>query len=324
MGLSSRKAWHLLPVPHKYPRLKALESPLVVSPSCSTEKAGETALWLGEFIEEYHTNPSGEKRHGPIWAVATDGAANFRQMRHLLFHKRPLDRASPLGQEILKLTGLNTQVGPRGILGTCDPKHIIKRFATMLRSRARGITVNTSVITSDLIYKALVRVGKVSEERAKVLLNPTDKQNVPIAVNLIQCLMDLPAQARALSPSELAATGLANKIDDIGFVADIFGYFMRPFIDVNMSISQQIRSLSTYAHLLTFLYRQHGSDFITTPLYADSQAVVKNIMFTAARLRLIDENLKYYILFEGTDRLEGVFSSARTHDHARNFDSTLR
>ena len=30
--------------------------------------------------------------------------------------------------------------------------------------------------------------------------------------------------------------------------------------------------------------------------------------------------MDYYILFEGTDRLENLFSQARTQDHARNFD----
>lgn len=30
--------------------------------------------------------------------------------------------------------------------------------------------------------------------------------------------------------------------------------------------------------------------------------------------------MDYYILFEGTDRLENVFSQVRTQDHARNVD----
>ena len=53
---------------------------------------------------------------------------------------------------------------------------------------------------------------------------------------------------------------------------------------------------------------------------SDSQAIVKSIIFNVVRLQLIDPDIKYYILFEGTDRLENVFSHARTQDHARNFD----
>lgn len=56
--------------------------------------------------------------------------------------------------------------------------------------------------------------------------------------------------------------------------------------------------------------------FVTSALYADSQAIVKNIIITIARMQTLDSTLDYHILFEGTDRLEGVFSHVRTQDHA--------
>ncbi|KAJ7362430.1 hypothetical protein DFH08DRAFT_799463 [Mycena albidolilacea] len=56
------------------------------------------------------------------------------------------------------------------------------------------------------------------------------------------------------------------------------------------------------------------------PFRTDSQAVVKNIIITIARMQLLNPNLKFYILLEGTDRLEVVFGDTRTLDHARNFD----
>jgi hypothetical protein len=68
------------------------------------------------------------------------------------------------------------------------------------------------------------------------------------------------------------------------------------------------------------MYMKHGLAFLTGALYADSHAVVKNIMFTVARLQGIDPTLVYLILHEGTDRLEGLFSHVRTQDHSRNFD----
>jgi hypothetical protein len=68
------------------------------------------------------------------------------------------------------------------------------------------------------------------------------------------------------------------------------------------------------------LYLKHGTACLTTALYADSQAVVNNIIITIARMQLLNPNLKFYILLEGTDRLEVVFSDTRTLDHARNFD----
>jgi len=35
---------------------------------------------------------------------------------------------------------------------------------------------------------------------------------------------------------------------------------------------------------------------------------------------MMDSNLLFYILLEGTDCLEGLFGDRRTQDHARNFD----
>jgi len=37
-------------------------------------------------------------------------------------------------------------------------------------------------------------------------------------------------------------------------------------------------------------------------------------------MQTLDPTLDYYILFEGTDQLEGVFSHVRTQDYAWNFD----
>jgi hypothetical protein len=53
-------------------------------------------------------------------------------------------------------------------------------------------------------------------------------------------------------------------------------------------------------------------------LYADSQAIVKNICI--AQLQLINSNLKFYIILEGMDHLETIFSNVHTQDHGWNFD----
>ena len=60
---------------------------------------------------------------------------------------------------------------------------------------------------------------------------------------------------------------------------------------------------------------------MTGALYADSQATVKNIIFTIARLQKMDPTLDLYILHEGTDRVEHVFGDCQTLDHGRNFDA---
>jgi hypothetical protein len=100
----------------------------------------------------------------------------------------------------------------------------------------------------------------------------------------------------------------------------MLGCFVLPFITVSMTLSMQLELLSTYSHLATAMYVVHGLACLTGALYADSQSIVKNIFITVARLQLIDKNLCFYLLMEGTDRLENLFCECRTQDHSRNFD----
>ncbi|KAJ7886272.1 hypothetical protein B0H13DRAFT_1628022, partial [Mycena leptocephala] len=85
------------------------------------------------------------------------------------------------------------------------------------------------------------------------------------------------------------------------------------FIDVNQSLSQQIRSLSTYAHPCTAMYLKHRTNFLTNPLFADSQLIVRCIIITTARRQGVDPRLKFYIILDGTDRLEGISNSTSSY-----------
>ena len=287
--------------------------PLVLSASCKTEIGEDLAKWLDTFITAYCESPDGEERHGPIVAIATDGESSFRKMRFSLGLTEDLDVNSSLGRILYHLPGFNCKTGKNQILGTCDPKHIVKRFATMLRSPT-GIQVSDTLITATQIMQVLTHLDNMTPEKASLLLDPADKQNVPKAVNLLQSLFDLDKLDIVATPV------LVKRFRYIRFISRVLNYFLQPFIKVEMSLSHQLRDLSTYAHLITALYQKHKLSFLTGALLADSQAIVKNIYFTTARLQILDPALRYYILFEGTDRLEGLFSNVRTQDHAPNFD----
>ncbi|KAF8067653.1 hypothetical protein FPV67DRAFT_1652655 [Lyophyllum atratum] len=289
--------------------------PLVLSSSCKVEKGDELAKWLCTFIDTYRVHPDGEKIHGPIRTLATDGESSFRSMRFTLGVKEALDQDSGLGRILYRLPGFNCYTGANSLLTTCDPKHIVKRFATMIRS-PKGTQIGSNTILRDDFIYALTIMERVTPNQAEVLLNPADKQNVPKAVRLLQTLLHESSSAMEAATVPVFAV----RVQKIYFLATIFSYFLLPFVDVGMSLSEQITSLSAYSHLITAMFLKHRTAFMNGALFADSQAIVKNIIFTIARYQLADPDLLYYILFEGTDRLEGVFSHARTQDHARNFD----
>lgn len=184
-------------------------------------------------------------------------------------------------------------------------------FATLLRN-PNGILVADVQITSLDILKHLRTVMPI--DKAGQLLDPADKQNVPKAVNLIQALRKVEDTPSADKPPD------SLRHQRISFLARFFMFFVLPFISLEMSLSEQVRSLATYAHLLIVLWLKHTTSFITGALYADSQSIIKNIIITIARLQEISPEAAYYIILEGTDRLERLFGDCRTQDHSRNFD----
>lgn len=104
---------------------------------------------------------------------------------------------SDLERKLDGLPGLNLQTGRHGILGTCYPKHVVKRFATMLQS-TQGFVIGHHKIDLDDVLRVLQNVP-MSHQSATLLLNPTDKQNVPKAVSLIEELFKLHGQNSAAS-----------------------------------------------------------------------------------------------------------------------------
>lgn len=150
-------------------------TPLVLSASCKCEKGEQLAHWMEKFIQTYREYPDGEKCHGPICTVCTDGESSFCKLCFILGLEETIDKSFPLGKKLSELTGLNLQTGCYGILGTCDSKHIIKCFATMLRS-PKGIQVGDTHVTSGDILHALKNLAGMTLEKAASLLNPIDKK----------------------------------------------------------------------------------------------------------------------------------------------------
>ena len=277
--------------------------PLVVSPSCKTETGDQLVEWVGSLINTYREHPEGEARHGPIHTLATDGASSFRKLRATLGLRQLLNRHSLMGNILYHLPGLNLYTGSNGLLTTSDPKHVIKRFATLIRSKGGniikrrfaslaliqskfegGIQVGGTSLTSQDALQALM-CYPMTAKAAQSLLDPADKQNVPKAVNLVSSLAKIGKQGILNLPS------INARIERVVFLAKVLGCFLDVFTHVEMSISEQIRSLSTYAHLITALYQKHRTGFLTSALLADSQAIVKNLLMWASAAHGMNESL---------------------------------
>ena len=87
-----------------------------------------------------------------------------------------------------------------------------------------------------------------------------------------------------------------------------------------MSLAEQLTSLLKYTHVAFVLYGKHATSFTTSQLYADSQAVVKDIFFCVAKQQVLDPTAKFHIILCRTDRLKINFCLAQTQTHHRNFN----
>ena len=127
--------------------------------------------------------------------------------------------SSPLDSLLSDLLGSNCWMSEDGVTSTCDPKHIFKQFATLL-CKVVGFIVNDINIRSSDIVEQLVLLPDMTFEKACQLLDPSDKQNVPKAVALLQSLLQI--KHLPISPDPT----INQCWDAISFVAEIFGYFL--------------------------------------------------------------------------------------------------
>ncbi|KAF8165819.1 hypothetical protein B0H34DRAFT_671570 [Crassisporium funariophilum] len=264
------------------------DSSLVLSGSCKSETRNNILIWITMFVQCYYSSPHGRMRHSDLTNIATDGKSSFRKMRFLFGYTEDLDCESKLGELLYQLPSFNCQTGIYQIITTCNPKHISNRNPNWRHSDNRRT-----------YFEVLTRWGKMPRNKAHQLLQPADKQNVPKAVNLLQSLFDL------------------EKLKlDWEHLLLLWKHF-----HVEMSLAHQIQSISTFAHLITAMFQKHKTSFLTSTLISDLQAIAKSTIFNTTQLQIVDPESRYYILFKGTDRLEGVFSHAWTQDHAHNFDT---
>ncbi|KAJ6607623.1 hypothetical protein B0H10DRAFT_2194778 [Mycena sp. CBHHK59/15] len=243
---------------------------------------------MKQVLKTWKDHPQGEKLH--IWALGSDRDA-AHLAKHLICMIKEVDRHSPLGKCVHSLLGMNCFTSKDGQLSTGDPKHIFKRMspstriytelispaigdATLLRNSG-GIMVGKTNIQPDDIVQHLAALPDITLEKAKTLLDLSDKQtsqrlfhwcSIWINFDPSPCLLGLVT----FRPGKLSTSSLK-------FLAIL-------------------------------------------PLYSDSQAVINNIIFTIVRMQIIVPNLKFYIILEGTDRLEVVFGDCQTQDRAQIFD----
>jgi hypothetical protein len=285
----------------------------MASPTCKAETGEEFSAVLELLIDQWKMH--GEETYGPLWCVGTDGDSTFRGACHKVLMCNEISRSDPLFPLLSALPGLNLRCGKQNLVHSPDPKHTIKRIATLVRSK-EGIFINKRVINRGYIQHFLHLLPGETEKSVELLIDPADHQNVPRAVKLIVAIESVSHQVptEGMNPTDRDLHTM------IGVIGSLFDSILQPFINPELSLSEQLEYLSEYAHLSFALYRKHGSSFMSNQLYGDLQALVKSAFILVAQQKLLDKTKSFYVYQLGQDRIEETFAEVRTESHDRNCD----
>ncbi|KAJ7759828.1 hypothetical protein B0H14DRAFT_2634356 [Mycena olivaceomarginata] len=265
--------------------------PVFMAPTCKKGPWRGSLRTIEMVIEAWKRSPDGEIKHGPVVSVATDGDHKRRLALFLLCMHSEILPGNPLYSFVRNLPGLNLRVGKNNLTNDADPKHTFKRLRNDLIS-PEALVVKNVCINRDLLLVWLERLPDHDWSRTSIhnLLNPADTQNVSVAIKLLLCIVEIAElDPEDLDPSEGS----------------------RPFINTELSLSEQIQSLITFSHLLCALYVENGTSFMPNQLYADLQAMVKNTVLMVPKTRILNGQLKVFVCLLGDDVFEALFGRSR-------------
>ena len=127
------------------------------------------------------------------------------------------------------------------------------------------------------------------------LLNVKDKQNVPMAVRLIELIYDID-----LEGAEKFELDILKEIKLFGKVCYLL---LGTIANVRSNLCDQLTDLAQLSYMLFIIYRKHGTAFMTNDLYCDLQSTVQDSYICAAiaQKRGFDGKMLLYLL--GTDQV---------------------
>ncbi|KAG2742799.1 hypothetical protein P692DRAFT_20879328 [Suillus brevipes Sb2] len=281
------------------------------APTCKTEDAADMEGILARAIE--HWNATGAAtRVGPVWSFATDGDATRRAAGHRLFLKKPLSADSPLYATLTDMPGLNTFMGNKEVTLDFNFKHIFKCICTLICSPA-GITLNNGrIINAMMLSRYLLWLPAYDKASVTKVLHLDDPQDVPCAIELMQAIIAF-SKLKHASIDDSFSTNIDIHTDlmAIKLLGHILESILLPFIDVNLSLTEQVQYLSSYSHLSFAMFYSHRRGFMPYQLYYDTHTMAKNIMFCIKKQQVLDLHEKFFIGDCGNDCLELHFGRTR-------------
>jgi len=239
-----------------------------------------------------------------LYCIGSDGDGRRRRALILITLPYDLGPSSKLYELLSPLLLFNLRCGENDITSDFDWKHVFKRFRNTLL-RQKGIEIDHVSISTSVIKAHLVSNG-MSSLMADVLLAPNDKQDVILMVKLLHAIAVLPPPKEDAQPLTKAACRILR------LLGQVYANLLKAYLDVNLSLNDQLAHLSTAAHLILAMYNQDKGNFIPVQTCFDVMSMIKNVYFSVAKTQIDNPNGSFWIILLGTDGLEKVFGKVRT------------
>ena len=197
---------------------------------------------------------------GSIYCITSDGESRCGKALIALTEHMPLSLTSSLFAPLSGLPLLNLMVGEDELTLDKDYKHIMK-WLWHVHLRPNGISISGVQITSSILWSHL-EANQYSINQINNLMNVMDKQDVTTMFNLMQLIWSLPPPLATDKPIFHKAHSALNQH------SKLLWYLILPYINVDMNLHEQLKYLSTAAHLAYLFFTHHNaqSAFLPFPL----------------------------------------------------------
>ncbi|KAG2120169.1 hypothetical protein BD769DRAFT_1671813 [Suillus cothurnatus] len=288
--------------------------PILAAPTCKTKDAADMEGVLVHAIECWAATGAAASV-GPVWSFVTDGDAMHHAMGHKLFLKKPLSLESHLYSILSNMPGLNTMTSDAEVMLNFDFKHIFKCFCMLIRSPAGIVLNNGHIINAMMLSRYLVWLPTYDEASVMKLFHPDDPQDIPWAIELMQAIVEFSKSQHSLLNNSFS-TDANTHVDlvSINILSNLIESILIPFINTKLSLTEQVQSLSCYAHLAFSIFRVHHHLFMPFQLYYDTQTSVKSAMFSITKQQLLDLRMSFFLGDCRDDQLELMFGAAKDID----------
>ena len=247
-----------------------------------------------------------EKTKIRVICIASDGETRWGSSFIQLTFKRKLSHDSLIYPLLKNLKFMNFHLGDDDLTCDKDYKYIFKRWHNLLIQPLCRVVINGRRITPDMTMDQLRSAG-LSPDHIRALFNPLeDQQDVKLAFNMLKDIWTLPRTSTNQN------CGFLEACEALWNLGKLLYHMVFPYLCVNLSLSEQLEHLSATAHLALALYKLARTEFIPKNLYIDLMIMIKNIFFCVAKAKVDDPNSEFFLILQGTDRLEELFGIIRT------------